>query len=122
MYLLSGNARAVRHKVEIDLSSELHLFRGISHTKKGEKLRVTPISYTRLREIVKAKLEEIEVDGSKYGLHTFRAGGATAAANNGIPDRLFKQHGRWKSETAKDGYILDSQEARLQVSRSLGIW
>ena len=109
-------------RAEIDLSSELHLFRGISHTKKGEKLRVTPISYTRLREIVKTKLEEIGVDGGKYGLHSFRAGGAMAAANNGIPDRLFKQHGRWKSETAKDRYVLDSQEARLQVSRSLGIW
>ena len=61
-------------RAEIDLSSELHLFRGISHTKKGEKLRVTSISYTRLREIVKTKLEEIGVDGGKYGLHSFRAG------------------------------------------------
>ena len=55
-------------RAEIDLSSELHLFHGISHTRKGEKLRVTPISYTWLREIVKAKLEEIGVDGGKYGL------------------------------------------------------
>ena len=81
-------------RADIDLSSELHLFRDISHTKKGKKLQVTPISYIQLREIVKAKLEEIGVDGSKYGLHSFTAGGATAAANNGIPDRLFKRHGR----------------------------
>ena len=26
--------------------------------------------------------------------------------NNAIPDRLYKQHGRWISETAKDGYML----------------
>ena len=37
---------------------------------------------------------------------SFRAVGAIAAANNGIPDRLYKQHRRWKSETAKDGYVL----------------
>ena len=38
--------------------------------------------------------------------------GATAEANAGVPDRLFKRHGRWKSESAKDGYIKDSMEKR----------
>ena len=28
----------------------------------------------------------------EYGLHTLRAGGASAAANAGVPDRLFKRH------------------------------
>jgi hypothetical protein len=37
-----------------------------------------------------------------FGLHSLRAGGATAACNFGISDRLFKRHGRWKSETAKN--------------------
>ena len=40
-----------------------------------------------------------------YGLHSLRAGGASAAANAGVPDRMFKRHGRWRSENAKDGYI-----------------
>lgn len=44
-------------------------------------------------------------DISKYGLHSLRADGATVCANSGIPDRLFKRHGRCASETAKDGYI-----------------
>ena len=35
-------------------------------------------------------------------MHSLRAGGATAAANAGVPDRLFKRHGRWKSESAKE--------------------
>ena len=30
-------------------------------------------------------------------------------------DRLFKHHGRWKSETAKDGYVKDSVERHLEV-------
>ena len=50
-------------------------------------------------------------------MHSFTARGATAAANNGVSDRLFKQHGRWKSETAKDVYVFDSEEVRLQVSQ-----
>ena len=39
----------------------------------------------------------------------------------GIADILFKRHGRWKSETAKDGYIKDALENRLSVSKSLGL-
>ena len=34
-------------------------------------------------------------------------------------DRLFKRHGRWRSETAKDGYVKDSVEKCLGVSKHL---
>ena len=56
-----------------------------------------------------------------YGLHSLRAGGASAAANAHITDRLFKRHGRWKSDKAKDGYIKDNIASLLSVSLSLGI-
>ena len=46
---------------------------------------------------------------------------SAAAANSGVPDRLFKRHGRWASESAKDGYVQDSLSARLSVSKALGI-
>jgi len=39
----------------------------------------------------------------------------------GVPDRLFKKHGHWRSENAKDGYVEDSLEQWLSVSRSLGL-
>ena len=47
------------------------------------------------------------------------AGGATAAANAGVEDRLFKRHGRWKSASAKD-YVKVSVERRLEVTRQSG--
>lgn len=104
----------------ISLSSELHLFRGVTHTRKGERLRPSGgLSYTRMREVFLAKLDQLGYDRSQFGLHSLRAGGATAAASAGVPDRLFKRHGRWKSETAKDGYVKDSEGARLAVSRGL---
>ncbi|CAC5414440.1 unnamed protein product [Mytilus coruscus] len=84
--------------------------------KKNAKL-----SYTRAREIVKAALSFVGLDAKLFGLHSFRSGGASAAANNGISDRLFKAHGRWKTENAKDGYIADNLDKRLSVSRKLGI-
>ena len=39
----------------------------------------------------------------------------------GIPDRLFKRHGRRRSENARDGYIKDALKSRLAVSKSLGL-
>ena len=41
------------------------------------------------------------------------------AANAGVPDRLFKQHGHWKSELAKDGYIKDSVKS-VQAAGHVG--
>ena len=39
-----------------------------------------------------------------------------------VPDRLFKRHGRWRSENAKDGYVKDSFNDLLFVSKNLGIY
>ena len=106
----------------VEPTSELMLFRPITKTKAGGKLRPAgTLSYTRLREQFKEKLAQLGYPAEKFGLHSLRAGGATAAANAGVPDRLFKRHGRWRSENAKDGYIDDSVEKRLAVSRDLGI-
>ena len=44
-------------------------------------------------------------DPSVYGNHSFRSGGATTAANSGVDERVFQRHGRWKSVSAKDGYV-----------------
>ena len=77
------------------------------------------ISYTRIRELMLQRICELGYDPSLFGVHSFRAGGATSAANAGVPDRMFKRHGRWRSENAKDGYVKDSLEARLDVSKSL---
>ena len=67
-----------------------------------------------------AKITSLGYNASRFGMHiVFRAGGAMATANTGVKDRLFKRHGRWSSETAKDGYVRDSIDSRLSVSQSL---
>ena len=108
---------------EIPDDSQEYVFRSLSSYKGKYVLRKEnkPMTYSRLREIFRANLAPFVDDLSKYGLHSLRSGGATAAANNGIPDRLFKRHGRWKSDKAKDGYIKDSVSARLSVSKALGL-
>ena len=43
------------------------------------------------------------------------------AANAGVSNRLFKRHGRSKTDQAKDDYIKDKLEPLLAVSKSLHI-
>ena len=102
--------------------SRLRVFRGIVVTRSGERLRSQgSLSYTRLRELFLSKLSQLGFDSKQFGLHSLRSGGASAAANAGVPDRLFKRHGRWRSESAKDGYIKDSVSALMSVSESLNL-
>ena len=60
--------------------------------------------------------KDIVSDISIIGSHSLRSGGEAAAANAGIPDRLFKRHGRWSSDSAQDGYVKDTLSSRLSVS------
>ena len=91
-------------------------------TREGEKLRTSGgFSYMCLRELLLAKISQLGWDPELFGMHSLRAGGATTMVNAGVPDRLFMRHGRWKSETAKDGYIKDAVEKRLDVSKHLGL-
>ena len=74
-----------------------------------------------MRELLLEKLAQVGLDPKDYGLHSLRAGGASAAANAGVPDRLFKRHGRWQSENAKDDYIKDSLSKTLEVTKGIGL-
>ena len=60
-------------------------------------------------------------DAVNISPHSLRAGGASSAAENGVPDRMISKHGRWKSEGARNGYIKDSLKNRLSVTQNLGL-
>ncbi|KAK3095272.1 hypothetical protein FSP39_012523 [Pinctada imbricata] len=109
---------------EIDDEEENFLFRQLSfcHSSNSYKLRKSGhLSYTRVRELFLEKLHCLGLDTTKFGLHSLRSGGATAAANAGISDRLFKKHGRWRSDRAKDGYVKENIHSLLSVSKNLGL-
>ena len=53
------------------LSREL-LFRAITHTKNGDKLRS---SGSRIRELIHCKVKSLGYDPKLFGTHSFRAGG-----------------------------------------------
>ena len=83
------------------------------------------VSYTRCREIFKTTLKDLGYDPKEYGLHSLRSGGTTAVINNNaskaVSERLLKLHGRWKTDEAKDMYVLEPRCNRLSVTKYLGI-
>lgn len=108
---------------QISPESRELIFRPISRGKGACRLVAPdkPISYTTIREAFRRDLKSIGADPSRFGLHSLRSGGATMAANNGVNDRVFQRHGRWKSVQAKDIYVDDDLEQRLTVSKFLGL-
>ena len=103
-----------------NLGSQLFLFHPIAGSR-GEKLcNSGRLTYTNLRELLKDKLEELGYLSAEFGVHSLRAGGVTAAVASGMLDRLFKKHGCWRSELAKDGYIVDPLGQCHHVTKQLG--
>lgn len=115
-----------RYLTEVErypVQSDHFVFRALSKCKSGHKLVAInrPVSYSTIREYFKVNFKDIVPDISLFSTHSLRAGGASAAANAGVPDRLFQRHGRWRSVSAKKGYVDDSLGSRLTVSRMLDI-
>ena len=103
------------------VDSELYLFRAAC--RSGSKCfllkRNKKLSYSRSRVCIVSRLKLVAPD-LHLGTHSLRASGATAAANaSGVSDRCLKRHGRWKTDIAKDGYIEDSVEKKLFVTKQL---
>ena len=100
-------------------SSGSKLFRHVQNTKCGVRLRDQPMSYSCARKLLKKELQREGLDPHQFGLHNLRSGGASAAAALGVPDRLFQRHGGWRSEKARNGYVEDSIDSLLLVSKSM---
>ena len=78
-------------------------------------------SYTTVSGHFFELLANIGLDPKKFGLHNLRLGGASVADNLGVSNRLFKKHGRWKSDKVKDSYVHEYVKSKLSVSRNLGL-
>ena len=74
-----------------DLSSSLPFFRSLNFHKvtSSYSWRSMGMSYNRTREIVLEAFAELGYPKHLFGLHSLRAGGASAAANASVSDRLF---------------------------------
>ena len=108
--------------LEDNIEKDFFMFRPIFRSKGKCKLiyKNKKISYSAARNNIVPLIKSV-VGDVDIGLHSLRSGGATVAANARVDERCLKRHGRWKTDSAKDGYIKDSVEMRLLVSKSLGL-
>ncbi|XP_071483023.1 integrase/recombinase xerD homolog [Diadema antillarum] len=97
--------------------SPLPVIRRLTLSKGGLIATSHGLSYTRTR----AALKPFVPDVSKFALHSLRSGGASSASNNRVPSFLISQHGRWKSDKARDSYIKSDALSNLLPSQSLGV-
>ena len=74
-----------RYLDKAQLSHDSPLFCQLTRSKYGYKARARGLSYTRLRELVIEVFRGIVPDLARIGTHSLRSGGATAAANAGVP-------------------------------------
>ena len=65
------------------------------------------MSYARGRGLFLQVLQVVCIKAKLFSRHSLRSGGASAAANAGVKDRLFKQDGKWKSKSVKEGHVED---------------
>ena len=124
----SGEVKGVCNLLRVFMSlmpegSELKpLFRRIDRgSVRGQFFRPEGIGYSRMSECVKAGLLAIGEDPSRYGLHSFRSGGATEVASR--PDfdpRGLEKHGGWAPNSGSmPGYIEDSAVIAMIVPNLL---
>ena len=115
--------RYLSHLESCPVDRSHYVFRALCKTRWGHTLVSVnkPISYSSVRDYFKSTFKDIVPNIALFSTHSLRAGGPSAAANAGVSDRLFQRHGRWKSVSAKNGYVKDSLESRLLVCKNLGI-
>ena len=107
---------------KIESDNTKFIFRGCIRRKDGLHLKGgRPFSYTTVREHILKAVASIGENPKQYGAHSLRRDGATFSARFGVKDRLFKKHGRWKSDNATHGYIEEGVKEMLSVSKNLGI-
>ena len=97
-----------------------NIFRNIHTGKTGLRTQNQPMSYTCLSEMFQQCLSSAGHDNSNYSLHSLRAGGVTLAAASGVADKMYKAHGRWKSN-AVEAYVQETTSNKLSVTKALDL-
>jgi integrase len=115
---------ALRRSLNCEDSESLHLtnipilFRAdpSSPLYAFPNLRAPKISYWEFLHGVKSACACIGLDPAAFGTHSLRIGHVADGVDGGIPDRVIKQAGRWRSEACFEGYIADEVALRSHVN------
>ena len=76
------------------------------------------ITVSAVRDTVRAVMGAAGLDPARFGAHSLRIGGATAALAAGVPPALIRLMGRWSSDIYEI-YCRMSTQAAVQVGTAL---
>ena len=111
-------------------TEEVSVFRRlVNGAKIGKRFRKEALGYSSMVEATKAALKAVGENPADYGLHSFRAGGASLVAGAKtkegaqlVPDRLQDKAGRWAvGSKARIGYIQETEDNKALVPGILRI-
>ena len=94
-----------------NMKNEDYIFRPLQFVKDQDvRLKPTnrPMTYSNTRDEFKNLVKKAGLTQKKLKLHGLRSGGASAAANVGVPDRIIQKQGRWKTVSVKNDYIKEN--------------
>jgi hypothetical protein len=78
------------------------------------------VSYPQFLSSLKAWGADIGLNPNDLGTHSLRRGLASDWALHGVPDRLRRAYGRWRSAKVADGYIDTSINIQLLLHAQNG--
>ena len=83
--------RYLSHLESSPVDPSHYVFRALYKTRSGHTLVSInkPISYSSVRDYFKSTFRDIVPKIALFSTHSLRAGGASAAANAGVADKLF---------------------------------
>ena len=105
-------------------NEENYVISRLAKTRDGHKAHgLRPLADTTIRDIFNREVAPIceSIEPGAYCLHSLRSGGASAAINEGVSERLIGKHGRWKSGMSRDRYLKDSKKQRLSITKAIGL-
>jgi integrase len=89
---------------------------------RGENVQKTALNPASVAWILKRALGRAGVrDLDRYGAHSLRAGFATAAFDNGVPEFKIRQQTGHKTSRMLEKYLRSEQKARQEAASSLGL-
>ena len=81
----------------------------------------TTVSYSTALSDLKLLLTSLGYDASRFGEHSGRRGGATAASDAGVDWTDLMSHGRWKSVATPLGYLANLRRRQRRVAQALAL-
>jgi len=110
--------RAWRAWLAVSEITEGPAFRGI--TRHG-KISETRLTARAVADVVKVRAHAAGLDAKTFAAHSLRAGFATEAFGQGVPEFSVMRHGRWKSASSMRGYIREGSLWSDNAAAKLGL-